>query len=466
MLFKITHRLRLLLNRISNRPKIYFPEHDIPRRVDSNLFFGRHRSDNFPLSQEVKNKLDSKEPFSKAAFLLIKHLGKVDALHPLWLNSDFMFIGPESSLHVAYKSIFEMCFSKTQNVLNPQSSSSSNHSGHYFVGPRGVGKSTMLKTCCLIVGQLLPNLASIYIDASKESSHHFREYLVTMLNDKAILLGKPHEELSSEADINEILCFAAKLNCSLALFVDEAHILVDRPHDWPDLLACISSFRSAVFLAGSDSVLVSCVKLRPQDRIHLKEKLGTDIQHQSLNTTKLSQWNISGFVTITEYQCYFQTRPHLWTTLCGKELNMNYPDNLEKEIIELHSLTGGRMGSMHALANKTQTDLSLILDFASISESDAKNLEPVLKQVKLFGKFDPFRMPAVAIGDGKDQISLSLAADLIDKKLLRYVSSETVTLSTPAVYHVVQSKPSQACSFLMRRQTRIQTGRCCHVSFA
>jgi hypothetical protein len=44
------------------------------------------------------------------------------------------------------------------------------------------------------------------------------------------------EQQNETADINEVLAFAWKLRCSLALFVDEAQSLLNNETDWPDLL--------------------------------------------------------------------------------------------------------------------------------------------------------------------------------------------------------------------------------------
>ena len=91
----------------------------------------------------------------------------------------------------------------------------------FFVGPRGIGKSVMMQTFCLVVGQLLPDVASIYIDASIHHKSPLRHSLVQLLNDRA---QGTLPDLSIDFEIGPILSRAEELKCVLALFIDEAHV--------------------------------------------------------------------------------------------------------------------------------------------------------------------------------------------------------------------------------------------------
>jgi hypothetical protein len=420
----------------------YFPTATAPRRSQSLLFSGKTLTDSFEIPVDImKGVTDSiddvdHEKFINNSFNMIRHLEEQDCDHPLWLNSDFTFNGEFSYLHTSYRSIFKMCLLKMISTLSPKSSPSSNYSGHYFVGPRGIGKSVMMQTCCLVVGQLLPEIATIYIDASVYHNRSLRFSLVHLLNER-LTSSSVFEKLSLDSEIGDILARSAELKCTLAIFIDEAHVCYKNNTDWPDILACVSGFRSAVFLSGSDNLLVPCVKLRPTDREFLDINLGK-FNHESLNSTKLTQISLRGFSTLEMYLRYFKQRRNMLKTLCPSIADMKLSVNNDKvrdEIKSLHSLTAGRMRSMHAL-RQGGAEYSELMDFDidSVSKTDISYLKPFFETIQQRGSFDPFSLPRLAVGEGPGKLSQSVAYELVQKKLLSYVRNEVVTLSSPAVY--------------------------------
>jgi hypothetical protein len=428
--------------------RTFFPDACTPRRAQQPLFCGRLSLDSFQLPQKIQQSVNEaigdvdEEKFVETAFDLIRHLEKLDNTDPFWLNSDFMFNGKHSNLHSSYSSIFRMTLLKTISAVSPASNSASNYSGHYFVGPRGIGKSVMMQTCCLVVGQLLPNVASIYIDASVLHKSPLRHSLVHLMNDRG--QGK-FPDLSIDSSIVTILSRVEMLNCAIALFVDEAHVLYKNETDWPDILACITGFRSAVFLSGSDNTLVPCVKLRPEDRAFLnKENNGERMfDHESLNTTKLTQKSVNGLVTPEQYRRFFQSRPKMLSKLCPllkvNKLSLDSELGL-KEIQSLHELTAGRVRAMHAL-RQGGVEYSELLDFdpKSLTESDIGSLQPFFDVIKQRGHFDPFDLPRLAVDRDVKQ---DVVFQLLQRKLIAYVRAGVVTLASPAVYLVCQRKPS------------------------
>jgi hypothetical protein len=386
------------------------------------------------------------QTFVKASFLLMKHLENLDDNHPLWLNSDLMFNGRTSNLHSSFESIFRMSLLKTVSVITPKVSFSSNYSGHYFVGPRGIGKSVMMQTCCLIVGQLLPQAATIYLDASVHQKDPLRLSFIHLLNERSS--GGPYPDLPLDVRIEIVLARAAQLNCSLVIFIDEAQALYRNETDWSDLLACITSFRCAVFLSGGDHLLAPCVKLTQQDKEFLNIALGLEPHfrhHESLNTTKITQKSVRGFTTPEQYLHFFQSRENLLPTLCpglvpkGKSLSLKSKVFMD-EITSLHKLTAGRLRAMHAL-REGGAEYSELLDFdpLSVTPEETGYLQPFFDSIARRGVFDPFDLPRLAIDS---ELPQKIAYHLLQRKLITYVSAGVVTLASPAIYLVCQRRPS------------------------
>jgi hypothetical protein len=428
----------------SSRFNSYFASSSSPRRSMDSLFCGRSSTDEFIFPEEIvvsakeaMNEADD-EKFTNASFSLIRHLETLENNHPLWLNPDIMFNGEGSHLHSSYSDIFSMCLLKTVSTVNPQLSPSSNYSGHYFVGPRGIGKSVMMQTCCLVVGQLLPDTVSMYLDASVEHQFPFRHSLIHLLNERS-----RDNSLDINSPIRIVLSRAAELKCSLSIFIDEAHVLYKNETDWPDILACITGYRSSVFLSGSDTLLVPCVKLRSKDREFLDKELGK-FNHETLNTTKLTQKSISGFTTREQYVRFFKSRPNTLSKLCSGLTTLHLDqcdlsqesDLVRKEIDSLHSLTGGRLRTMHAL-RQGHIDYSVLLDFKyPITNQDRDYLQPFFVKIGEKG-FDPFDLPRLHV---ENDLPEDVVYHLLQKKLISYVNPEEVTLASPSVYLTSQDK--------------------------
>jgi hypothetical protein len=446
--------------RVFSKHQDFTSIHTIPRRAEFSLFFGRYISDkHFDVCPDVvkhevtKALADGDQSiFTKNCFSFISHLEDLEDTHPLWLNSNVMFNGEKSFLHHSYKSIFDMCFTKALAASNPKKVCTSNFSGYYFVGPRGIGKSVLLQTCCLVSSQLLPNFAAVYIDGAIHRAHPLRLHIAHAVNNRT---SDPElAPLTDESDINDILRRATGIKCALGLFIDEAHCLYANQRDWPDMLACLSSVRCAVFLSGSSHLLPPMVRLRGDDK-NLLNRINTHVTtNETLNTTKLTQQSINGFSSPEQYLDYFRTRQimfnavfPLWehydvTTLT---LDTKHPRDPNKtfhdEIVELHTFTGGRVRAMIATCLGGRVDLSSLVDFSYIEDSDKIQLHPFFDQIKQ-GRFNPFKLPVRNIGNGPDAIPYTIAQELLQKKLLTYVSSNTVTLACPAVYLLGRSKPT------------------------
>jgi hypothetical protein len=432
----------------------YFPNHLhlVPRRSQGPLFFGKLSADSFEIPQEILKMTDQAfcsadhQKFVAASFTLMRHLENLDDNHPLWLNSDLMFNGKSSNLHSSFESIFRMSLLKTVSVITPKVSCSSNYSGHFFVGSRGIGKSVMMQTCCLVVGQLLPQAATIYLDASVHRNDPLRLSLIHLLNERSG--GGPYPVLPLDVRIEIVLARAAQLNCSLVLFIDEAQALYRNETDWSDLMACITGFRCAVFLSGSDNLLTPCVKLTQQDKEFLNTALGLEPHfrhHETLNTTKLTQKSVRGFTTPEQYLHFFQSRQNLLPTLCPGLASVGELPSLKSkvfmdEITSLHNLTAGRLRAMHAL-REGGAEYSELLDFDPLSITSEENgyLQPFFDIIAQRGAFNPFDLPRLAIAS---QLPQKIAYHLLQRKLITYVSAGVVTLASPAIYLVCQRRPS------------------------
>jgi hypothetical protein len=104
----------------------------------------------------------------------------------------------------------------------------------------------MMQACCLVVvSQLLPDVASIYIDASVVHKSPLRYRLINLMNDR---VQGTFSQLSIDSSIVTILSRAVELSWAIALFFDEAHVLYKNETDWSDIFASVTGFRGAVFL--------------------------------------------------------------------------------------------------------------------------------------------------------------------------------------------------------------------------
>lgn len=200
---------------------------------------------------------------------------------PWYLDQHLRFNGPPSDINRAYNLCLTKCFNKVSYALHGREPD--NHSGYYLIGPQGIGKSTLLRTCCLL-GGLLPNFVPVYIDCSAKTTDSPPP---SVLFAAAIteMTGSDSLELNEDLGMTGILGYATKHKLALGLFIDEIQE-VYTPHNktWNEIHVLVDGFRSAVFATGSDSKIRMLVEAK--NRRLIKTIKGFDAL-QDLNGKKL-----------------------------------------------------------------------------------------------------------------------------------------------------------------------------------
>lgn len=468
---RINHK-RLL----STYQRTIFPSKNLFRRCNQQIFMAKYLDEELSTSEmelirkyrgltENAIKYANEAKFVEIAFLFLNDLQALPRNSVLSCDFNGLYYSPSSHVYEAYKSIFSKAFQKSLCAAGHPLSTPLNHSGYYIIGPRGTGKSVLLRLCALVTGQLLPNYIAFYADSIQLGSQSTRSLVIHALNEHLPTSSQMHEETT----MNIALATADSNNIAIGMHLDEAQELYNTAGDWSDLHACVTTYNTAVILSGSDAFLAPRVKLTLVDREYLRS-IGNEKGHPSLNTTKLSQLSLSGFRNISQYIDYFIIRPHhvinllpTWyrqyrgtvdSSHTGKVEHILYKlyyqpevldihlqglrDDLLLEITRFHGLCGGRIRTIEAWqALKSPLDL---IDFnpAEIDNATMDKLRPFFTQIAHQGEFDPFNLPVLPIvpGDGGPAAG-GFQGDVneyVRRKLITYAGPDSVTLYSPAVY--------------------------------
>lgn len=419
----------------STRVSPFVPK-NTPRRAQQSLFLGRYKDELTKSNASIENK----EDFVSETFSLMKSFEELPAHSPFWLDSTFQFNGPHSHIHEHYVNILSMCYEKSKYMEDPKTYDTSNHSGYYFVGPRGVGKSMMMQSCCVASSQMLPNFVSLYLCAKSVKPHDLKYYLAELINEHV----DDDSQLPTDSSIQHVLAKALKSNISIGIFLDEAESRFSRENDWSDLHACLTGYNCAVFLSGSEELLTPMVRLNDDDRRYLEEvnklKAGRDVD--TLNVTKLLQAVVQGFTSPEQYRLFFKSRQSL--------LNVVFPDIVNDELCLddiklLHIITAGRLRAMHKWRTLQSNPSQLFFgsSFHTITLEERKVLGQFFKEVK--GDFDPFNLPSLPIqfssmGESETSRDTMLFYDaafqMTRRRLLVFRGIDSVTIATPILYLV------------------------------
>eukprot|EP00981_Chlorochromonas_danica_P008887 scaffold2334_cov160-Ochromonas_danica.AAC.2 len=453
-----------------------FPPMQLARRSTQKIFLGRYfrEEDNNVFSEQESKILESsrkrteqaiincdEDEFISTAFDFMKELEDLPQNCVLYLNKQLMFHGPSSHVHEAYRNIFRKAFQKAMYAEGHPSAIHSNHSGFFFIGPRGVGKSALLQTTTLVTGQLLPKFISMYADSDTLSdTGDIRKLLIYMINSFF-----PDKIIPEDTHINVVLAIVEASRISLGIFLDEAQERYKNQYDWKYLHSCITSYNAAVFLSGSSSFLAPRVKLTTEDREYLCS-INDDKDRPSLNTTKLTQESIVGFQRPRQYIDYFATRMQhfriiyldwiasadlanhsnvaiqeyvmrLWKNEGLRDDELVHRKSLMLDVSRIHSVCGGRIRTLEAWRHTK--DASVLVEFnpSAITEEMTELLKPFFAQIEHFGKFDPFNLPVLQISRAHAKIGGGFQGNVnefVRNKLLTYIGSDSVTLYSPAVY--------------------------------
>lgn len=267
----------------STRVSPFVPK-NTPSRAQQTLFLGRYKDELTKSNASIENK----EDFVSETFSLMKSFEELPAHSPFWLDSTFQFNGPHSHIHEHYVNILSMCYEKSKYMEDPKTYDTSNHSGYYFVGPRGVGKSMMMQSCCVASSQMLPNFVSLYLCAKSVKPYDLKYYLAELINEHV----DDSSQLPTDSSIQHVLAKALKSNISIGIFLDEAESRFSRENDWSDLQACLTGYNCAVFLSGSEELLTPMVRLNDDDRCYLEEinklKAGRDVDTLNVDRVTLT----------------------------------------------------------------------------------------------------------------------------------------------------------------------------------
>eukprot|EP01125_Pyxidicula_operculata_P004703 TRINITY_DN1760_c0_g1_i7.p1 TRINITY_DN1760_c0_g1~~TRINITY_DN1760_c0_g1_i7.p1 ORF type:complete len:207 (+),score=28.14 TRINITY_DN1760_c0_g1_i7:342-962(+) len=179
-----------------------------------------------------------------------------------------------------------MCFKKA--IVNKmKGQGGNNHSGYYYVGPKGIGKSTLFKTCCLISSILLPNFAPVFVDYSSNTS---KELPIHQILKDAL---QPHlcdNSVNNIVDVASALREARRKRITLAVFLDESDVLYQDEKAWKGLHQIVTSFDHCLFMTGNEC-LSSFISSSQESDLTVIKQCGY-ILKQSLNDTKIQRRRI------------------------------------------------------------------------------------------------------------------------------------------------------------------------------
>lgn len=362
--------------------------------------------------------------------------------HPYHLNSNLLYTGPSSPFYHQMRHMLRMCFNKAVSASTDDLSN--NHSGYYLVGPRGVGKSNLLRTCCLLSGVLLPNFAAAYVEYTSVSPMLPVADVAAMAVRERGVADSPVLGMS----MAEVRACAMAADVAIGLFVDEAHNLYVE-QQWRALHTCLTNFTDAVFLSGSDYRLSLFIRGWSSDRAVIR-RLGHPLL-DSLNDTKCTPLHMTGLSSIKQYCEYLDNRPSFKRTFfydffhnkSDEEVCKTKTadiDGAEEVIRAIHAVFGGRIrgivsqgielyDSAYELpGNKLMADV--------LRECFFKHLDD--------GGFDPLNLGVVT----EEAISTRLAADghenavsevitmLLERHYIRRIAGG-FQLHSPAVYTAI-----------------------------
>lgn len=313
------------------------------QRSTKSSFLGKYKQDKEILKNNTHSNLNKEllksheaaknnhwKDFSNLICSVVLKCEELPKTSPFKLEPELTIV--KSHLYSHFIEMMKMCFEKSRNS---DMKISNNHSGYYYIGEKGLGKSTLMKTTCLISSLMIPNFVPIFTDNSSPYSfmHYLKEGVKQFSNRNSVHL----EEIVDES---------LQLGLSLGVFLDESQKLyTSKP--WNGVHELLTSFDNCVFMTGKESEIGCLINSTTEDELVIIKKLGLETLH-SLNNTKIQKRFFNRLTNYSDYCRYLDNRIELKLALFPFIDRNNIPKMVDipesKEMItQFHIQYNGRI---------------------------------------------------------------------------------------------------------------------------
>lgn len=356
--------------------------------MDSPMFWAKHPDDELhftPKIKEIQSKAhkaleDGKvQDFCNCCFELMGELEQLPPSNPLFIDGNLMFVGSDTPGHHILETMFSKAFEKSRTTNNR--AAPNNHTGYALNGARGVGKTTVLRQCALIVGILLPNVLPLYVDYQHSNSPKPRHLIAAAARQMGLL-----QDLDPNAQIASILLRLNKMGIAVLFFADEVHVAY-KPELWNEFSNLATGMGTMLCVAGSKSTVPTMIR---GDSERLQE-LGYTNPLVSLNDTKLYVLDFNPLSTIDQYRTFLGRR---YPSVLAK----SRAESADAFIKRLHLSTGGNMRRIATFMTSGHAD-DPTLPFAhgvSLPDRDSAEFTVLASIFHQCKDLNPFAVPAIS----------------------------------------------------------------------
>jgi hypothetical protein len=378
------------------------------------------------------------------------------------------FMPPEMIPHAnALKTMLDMACKVS---FRARTRGASSFSGYAFSGPRGIGKSNMLKLAALASAIALPNYITVYLDLSSIVEEGQPPVsILQLIREAALAAGLELPSISSHKtspeNVADLVSYLDSKGVGIGLFLDELRHAY-KASTWAELHTFVSNdCATSLFTADSCSSVANLICRRNPEVVRQLLLLPPNFELlQNLNETKVKVQPFSSFKTPQHYLEYLQFS----FNVC----KINAPDHLlplskdnqlaMSTIRRLHLLTGGVMRNIEDCVFNLEaldTNKSFFQDVKSRFPPHSDPLYSVFNRMArkhaLFSSvsathLDPFSLPSLTQSEVTAAILevdpncnnyVTLAASWVEDGLLDVDSQNCYTFSIPAHFVMTCCQP-------------------------
>lgn len=409
-------------------------------RFDAKLFFGRMGVDDNILRdstslnqqtaldelRERANKATLATDFVHIALSAVRWMETLPTGCPLRFPAELAFINRPSPVFPIFERGLSLIFRKvldnkakyaasatsaSPNTSDGQttlptsnlSEQQNNGSGMALGGPRGVGKSNLLRLLTLVPPLLFPqDLLTVYIDFSSYSKDKIslRQLLAASLYDLHPELG---DDLAKTSHIEEVLDLVTYARRKVIVASDNMGETYGHDVIWKEYECLATGYSTCLFVADSGSKVRAMVERNGHEH-KLKQWFPQfDILPSSLNQDKLKVETLNPFTSKEQYQVYLKCRkeaaaplpltpdsyyssPNLSAAAAASVLPPTAEQHQDMVINALHLMSGGRVRAMKAESRVVLPPMGDIERYIIECLTSAQGQTP----------FDPFNMVSVS----------------------------------------------------------------------
>jgi hypothetical protein len=297
-----------------------------------------------------------------------------EATSPYHLPASLVFIDPGLPTYSIFEIIFKKAFYKAYSVAYPGSpySNPNNHCGYALSGQKGVGKSTIMRVCTIVLGLLLhKNLISAYVNYT-----YFKTPPLGLIQKVASLNCLILKNRENRLD--HTLAELRQQKVIVALFCDEIrniytskHLIWQQFHDIAtDHYGCLSvadsAFLASTLVKGTNKTKIKALGLEPQ---------------ATLNPTKLSTLQVLPLSTIYQYMILLK---RLYPNFVNQFLLEEEHKWKEKKHFASRTSTQEKIQALHMLSSGTYRNIARFVAVGLDFKNAKFPLIPSYKGIKLF----------------------------------------------------------------------------------